>query len=682
MISRKSAMPFAPAIALLALLGQVLPSFGLDLNVRNFTITNDTAVTRPAVRDLKWYQGESVSFDLFAQRDGSPLNLGDQALVARWEVFRLPDTSNAYIMKTGVVVNAAGGHVSFDLAPNEANFSTNTANVPYTSHVRLYQSTNFVGSLDRRDVWVLWGPDSGNTIYRGPYTNITSEIDPVYLAARPGIDADRIAGDLALTNYVDAATNAIAVAGTPNLAAVLTQGNNAETQKIDNLLDVHFVPTNSTVSSTAGNVFFDEADDALSYRTSISDAIMQIGQEQWLRAKQSASAPTITNGVVVYIDGASGNRPTVDLADADLAAADEPVGFATHTFTANDGFVTIHGLVRDVDTSPYAAGDQLYLSSIPGGVTNVEPASGTVYHLGTVARSHATAGIIYANVERHWDNDIDAGDLAVSNWVVSANYLTVESDPLSLYTNGSVPMAASLNMGGQSITNLMDPTAAQDAATKAYVDTAATEADTLATVSARGNTYTGSLSVATSGADGLAIGTVAAASGANSLAAGAIALASAPNSIAAGLSASAAGTNSVAIGNGASASATHLNSVVLSAAAGGASSSGSGQLVLAADSLVRLVGADMQANSNAILKADLSSYAGDNVTWDAVDMQFDASAAGGVSLPINFGVSKSVYSNILTTSHYVGPYFSNSFEWLEIYTNGVLSHYRKTATGE
>ena len=213
MKSRNRAMPFALAIALLALLGQVLPSYGLDLNVRNFTITNDTAVTRPAVRDLKWYQGESVSFDLFAQRNGAALNLGDQSLVARWEVFRLPDTSNAYIMKTGVVVNAAGGHVSFDLAPNEANFSTNTGNVAYTSHVRLYQSTNFVGSVDRRDVWVLWGPDSGNTVYRGPYTNITSEIDPVYAAAAAGIAADRVAGDLANSNHVIAATNALSVAG-------------------------------------------------------------------------------------------------------------------------------------------------------------------------------------------------------------------------------------------------------------------------------------------------------------------------------------------------------------------------------------------------------------------------------------------------------------------------------------
>jgi len=663
MISRKSAMPFAPAIALLALLGQVLPSFGLDLNVRNFTITNDTAVTRPAVRDLKWYQGESVSFDLFAQRDGSPLNLGDQALVARWEVFRLPDTSNAYIMKTGVVVNAAGGHVSFDLAPNEANFSTNTANVPYTSHVRLYQSTNFVGSLDRRDVWVLWGPDSGNTIYRGPYTNITSEIDPVYLAARPGIDADRIAGDLALTNYVDAATNAISVAGTPNLAAVLTQGNNAETQKIDNLLDVHFVPTNSTVSSTAGNVFFDEADDALSYRTSISDAIMQIGQEQWLRAKQSVSAPTITNGVVVYIDGASGNRPTVNLADADNAAANEPIGFATHTFTSTDGFITVHGLVRDVDTSAYNPGDDLFLSATPGAVTNVEPSSGVVYHVGTVARSHATAGIIYANVERHWDNDIDAGDLAVSNWVVSANYLTVESDPLSLYTNGSVPMAASHNMCGQSVTHLMDPTAAQDAATKAYVDTTATEADTLATVTARGDAVTNGIYFFAVGKDDATV------------------YAGVTNTSAGGKASYLGMLGAAAEFRGLGATATMVTGNYAIVASG---ISGGPDVSIAHAAINTAIDAGGGIVDNIDDEAYGASWNGKDeaASKNAVYDKVETISGGGVSLPINFGVSKSVYSNILTTSHYVGPYFSNSFVWLEVYTNGALSHYRKTATGE
>jgi len=656
---KKTALTILAALALVSCAHAIPP--------KNVDIDSDFQQLQP-LPDLGLQEGASARIHLRIKNDTRWADIS--GLTGRLE-FRETASASTGIVANSTLTSNAAHFIRFDLG--SAQTGTNFSDWVY-SYILVDGAADYVLGTGRVDILESAFAGSGGVV-------VTTTVYATE-AALTAETAARVAGDLALTNYVDAATNAIAVAGTPNLAAVLTQGNNAETQKIDNLLDVHFVPTNSTVSSTAGNVFFDEADDALSYRTSISDAIMQIGQEQWLRAKQSASAPTITNGVVVYIDGASGNRPTVDLADADLAAADEPVGFATHTFTANDGFVTIHGLVRDVDTSPYAAGDQLYLSSIPGGVTNVEPASGTVYHLGTVARSHATAGIIYANVERHWDNDIDAGDLAVSNWVVSANYLTVESDPLSLYTNGSVPMAASLNMGGQSITNLMDPTAAQDAATKAYVDTAATEADTLATVSARGNTYTGSLSVATSGADGLAIGTGATASGANSIAAGPIALAAGPNCIALGLTAGASGTNSVAIGNASSTSATHLNSVVLSAAAGGASSSGSGQLVLAADSLVRLVGADIQANSNAILKADLSSYAGDNVTWDATDYQFDASAAGGVSLPINFGVSKSVYSNVLTTSHYVGPYFSNSFEWLEIYTNGVLSHYRKTATGE
>ena len=471
MKSRNRAMPFALAIALLALLGQVLPSYGLDLNVRNFTITNDTAVTRPAVRDLKWYQGESVSFDLFAQRNGAALNLGDQSLVARWEVFRLPDTSNAYIMKTGVVVNAAGGHVSFDLAPNEANFSTNTGNVAYTSHVRLYQSTNFVGSVDRRDVWVLWGPDSGNTVYRGPYTNITSEIDPVYAAAAAGIAADRVAGDLANSNHVIAATNALSVGG-----GTWTAGTGL---------------TNSGSASSATG------------------------------ALNAASIASLA------------------LADSALQAA-------------------------------------------------------------------ATNGLLSAEV------------------------------------------------------------------------------DTLATVAARGSTYTAGISVSTAGTGGLAVGLVSSATGSSSLAAGNVAQASGQFSVALGSGTTAGATNSVAIGKGASVgNSAHDNSVVISAADNGAISTGSGQLVLAADSLIKIVGADVQANSNALLKADLSSYAGDNITWDATDYQFDASAGGGgVSLPINFGESKSVYSNILTTSTYIGPYFSNSFEWLEVYTNGVISHYRKTATGE
>lgn len=75
----------------------------------------------------------------------------------------------------------------------------------------------------------------------------------------------------------------------------------------------------------------------------------------------NAESFTILNGQVVRIDGAQGNRPTFTLASASsIETAECTIGIATHDITSgHNGYATTHGLVRDVDTRDFAAGDQL-----------------------------------------------------------------------------------------------------------------------------------------------------------------------------------------------------------------------------------------------------------------------------------------------------------------------------------
>ena len=128
---------------------------------------------------------------------------------------------------------------------------------------------------------------------------------------------------------------------------------------------------------------------------------MQLGQEEFLHAVNKTGV-TVTNGQVVYLMGASGNTPQIALADNTVKAkAHNTIGIATEDILNNEtGFVTIRGLVRGLDTSAYAEGDILYLST-SGTLTNVKPTP-PLYNVevGICVTSNAGAGTIYVGVEK------------------------------------------------------------------------------------------------------------------------------------------------------------------------------------------------------------------------------------------------------------------------------------------
>jgi hypothetical protein len=128
---------------------------------------------------------------------------------------------------------------------------------------------------------------------------------------------------------------------------------------------------------------------------------LQIGQEFLVRCK-NISGVGITNGLAVYVSGASGNRPEVTLADASgSVAAGTPIGIATEDIPHNQlGYVNMGGLVRDVDTDGFAAGSLLYLSdTVPGGYRTTPPAApNAITTVAFVLKEHATEGILFTEV--------------------------------------------------------------------------------------------------------------------------------------------------------------------------------------------------------------------------------------------------------------------------------------------
>jgi hypothetical protein len=138
----------------------------------------------------------------------------------------------------------------------------------------------------------------------------------------------------------------------------------------------------------------------------LNGVTVQLGQETVARILNNTGS-TLLNGKVVRVTGASGQRLTAALADnsSDITSA-TILGIMTQDVLNNQqGFATLAGLVRDLDTSSFAEGDVLYLGS-SGAVTNVKPL--TPLHLVTVGycvRSHATQGSIFSHPQNGYELD-------------------------------------------------------------------------------------------------------------------------------------------------------------------------------------------------------------------------------------------------------------------------------------
>jgi hypothetical protein len=135
---------------------------------------------------------------------------------------------------------------------------------------------------------------------------------------------------------------------------------------------------------------------------------------------RNQSGSTIAAGSIVYISGATGNKPLITLAQANNDAnSAQTMGF-TKTAIANNGFgyVIVRGELENIDTSALTEGVQLYLSpTVAGSWTTTKPSAPLhLVYVGIVIRSHPTLGTILVAVQNGYElnelHDVAIGTLA------------------------------------------------------------------------------------------------------------------------------------------------------------------------------------------------------------------------------------------------------------------------------
>ena len=128
-----------------------------------------------------------------------------------------------------------------------------------------------------------------------------------------------------------------------------------------------------------------------------------------IREVRNTTGATLTKGTVVYISGATGNKPTVSkaLATGDNTSA-QTFGLVQADIANNaNGNVVCVGDLTGVDTSALTEGAQLYLSSTTAGTytTTKQYAPNHLVYIGIVTRAHPTLGQIEVKIQNGYELD-------------------------------------------------------------------------------------------------------------------------------------------------------------------------------------------------------------------------------------------------------------------------------------
>ena len=218
----------------------------------------------------------------------------------------------------------------------------------------------------------------------------------------------------------------------------------------------------NTPAYANGRLFYDSANGALGFYNEEQDVTLQIGQEFWIYGKND-SGQVLANGTPVRISGANGASMLFDTAIAeDHTTAsvydNHLIGVLTHEVDINGfGYVTVEGVVRDVDTSDFTAGDILYLQTGSGGFRNTPPPFPyDIVQIGFVKRVQSQNGEVFVKVQEpvHFGNisglsgsASEPGDL----WIYQANNAWSPGKTLSgsyIISNGNLNVQGNITASG------------------------------------------------------------------------------------------------------------------------------------------------------------------------------------------------------------------------------------------
>jgi hypothetical protein len=172
-----------------------------------------------------------------------------------------------------------------------------------------------------------------------------------------------------------------------------------------------FTVTGSPVT-TSGTLALGAAGNSTQYidgSGSLQTFPTMLSSDNLIKLVRNQSGATMTAGTIVYIDGATGNKPTIAKALATSDATSAQTYGAVQVDIANnaDGYIVVIGNINNLNTNGLTEGAQLYLSSTTAGTytTTKQYAPAHLVYVGIVLRAHPTQGIIGVKIQNGYELD-------------------------------------------------------------------------------------------------------------------------------------------------------------------------------------------------------------------------------------------------------------------------------------
>lgn len=350
-------------------------------------------------------------------------------------ILDLVDGSNITIEDLGdgrVRINSTGGgggssaSSSLEFNPNHIAATGN----PYTIGDIVYYQGSIYRCIATNDAilptssayWTLIGVG-----YRARQTPVdwNANSGDYQILNKPSIPAAQINSDWSATSGVEEILNKPAI---PDELRDLDDVNIASPQQNDTLLfnassnefqnaqlgavaysnDYNDLDNLPTLPPTIGDMTKAEYD-------TDNDGIVDSAEKVEIIVRNSTGSPLL-KGQVVYLSGATGNRPNAVLADASSeATSSKTIGLVVADIPNNsDGSIATNGTLHDLDTSSFSEGDTLWLSETAGSYqANTPPAEPAhAVFIGYIARSHPNLGRIVLAIQNGYElNELHGVDI-------------------------------------------------------------------------------------------------------------------------------------------------------------------------------------------------------------------------------------------------------------------------------
>jgi len=300
----------------------------------------------------------------------------------------------------GVGVPAGGLTGQFLSKASDSSYDTTWSTVSLGNYLvkanNLSDLTNFATARDNLGLGTLYTPTFAGLTLQGSGANV-GQYTPTSLTLTHATSGSFVIQPSSGITFPDTTIQTTAFNATALLPYALVDSQA--------FTGTPFLPTGTTgVTQALGDNDTSLATTAFVQQELLSGTANARNLEVYVR---NQTGSTLAAGTIVYINGATGNRPTVTPAQANNDAnSAQTFGFVKTSIANNGfGFVIVRGELENINTSALTEGVQLYLSPTTAGTwTTTKPSAPQhLVYVGIVVRAHPTQGVILVAVQNGYE---------------------------------------------------------------------------------------------------------------------------------------------------------------------------------------------------------------------------------------------------------------------------------------